>query len=394
MKKLTVFLRNLYSSTFIHMYYFQKHQLLKAYPNAELTFPFIKIQYQKLLAKNSDINYLFTPHQHYWGLIYKKETQEAILVGPVFSQRPSHSEIMDILHKYQIPPKHSKILQEFFQYIPKFSFQQFCSLLSLIYREFIGRDLIYNTLFKEDKNIQSHIANEHSLQVTKAKEEEIFHNSYRYEQQYLHYVETGNIEGLKRFFSNPLFVQTGRLADNNLRQAKNLAIASTTLATRAAIKGGVSVENAYQLSDIYIQQSEKLQDIEGIDQLQYSMLLDFTNRVSRVRYPKNISSDSYQAIQFIQKHTNQPLNVGDIAKYLARSRSHLSRNFKKEVGVSLNEFIMKAKLEEAKQLLIYTNQSISEISNYLCFSSQSYFQNKFKYFFNCTPYNYRKYNIH
>lgn len=392
MKTLTAFLKNIYDTTFIHMYYFQNHQLLKSYPNVEMNFPFIEIKYQKLLNQNTDISYLFTTHQHYWGLIYKKETQEAILIGPAFLEQPSPNEIKEILYEYQMPTQDLYALQEFFQFIPKFSFHQFCSLLALVYRELLGQDLIFDAFLKEDKEERRQIANEHSLQITKAKEEEHLHNTYQYEQQYLHYIETGNIEGLKHFFSNPLFVQTGRVADNTLRQAKNLAVISTTLATRAAIKGGLSIENAYQLSDIYIQQSEKLQDIGTIDQLQYSMLLDFTNRVAQARYPKDISNDSYQAIQFIQKHTNRPLSVGDIAEHLGCSRSHLSRNFKKEVGTTLNEFIMQAKLEEAKQLLAYTDQPISEISNYLCFSSQSYFQNKFKQFFGVTPLYYRKHN--
>lgn len=56
----------------------------------------------------------------------------------------------------------------------------------------------------------------------------------------------------------------------------------------------------------------------------------------------------------------------------------------------MNEFIMRCKLEEAKSLLSYTDKSISEISNYLCFSSQAYFQNVFKKKYGMTPNEYRK----
>ncbi|HBA68914.1 MAG TPA: hypothetical protein DCZ40_06105 [Lachnospiraceae bacterium] len=48
------------------------------------------------------------------------------------------------------------------------------------------------------------------------------------------------------------------------------------------------------------------------------------------------------------------------------------------------------KLEEAKSLLTYTDKPISEISNYLCFSSQAYFQNVFKKKYEITPNEYRK----
>ena len=56
----------------------------------------------------------------------------------------------------------------------------------------------------------------------------------------------------------------------------------------------------------------------------------------------------------------------------------------------MREFIMRCKLEEAKSLLTYTDKSLSEISSYLCFSSQAYFQNVFKKKFGVTPNEYRQ----
>ena len=56
----------------------------------------------------------------------------------------------------------------------------------------------------------------------------------------------------------------------------------------------------------------------------------------------------------------------------------------------MNSFIMRCKLEEAKSLLTHTDKSISEISSYLCFSSQAYFQNVFKKKYGITPNAYRK----
>ncbi|WP_442862488.1 helix-turn-helix domain-containing protein [Bacillus sp. USDA818B3_A] len=47
-------------------------------------------------------------------------------------------------------------------------------------------------------------------------------------------------------------------------------------------------------------------------------------------------------------------------------------------------------MEEAKDLLAFSDKSISEISNYLCFSSQSHFQKVFKDYYAITPQAYRK----
>ena len=56
----------------------------------------------------------------------------------------------------------------------------------------------------------------------------------------------------------------------------------------------------------------------------------------------------------------------------------LLAQFKKETGETIGRYIMKAKLQEAKLLLAYSNKSLVEISNFFFFSSESYFQNLFK----------------
>lgn len=68
----------------------------------------------------------------------------------------------------------------------------------------------------------------------------------------------------------------------------------------------------------------------------------------------------------------------------------MMRRFKEELGIHIGAFITSCKLEEAKTLLTYSDKSLSEISNYLCFSSQSYFQNVFKKQYGITPMQHRK----
>ena len=63
---------------------------------------------------------------------------------------------------------------------------------------------------------------------------------------------------------------------------------------------------------------------------------------------------------------------------LGVSASYLSRLFKKETGVSVSAYIRNRKIEMAKNLLRFSNDSMIEIANRLSFSSQSHFIQQFR----------------
>ena len=83
-------------------------------------------------------------------------------------------------------------------------------------------------------------------------------------------------------------------------------------------------------------------------------------------------------MSYIRNHVNTPLSLDDVAASIGRSVSYTGNLFKKETGQTLGNYIAECRLEEAKSLLYYTDMTLAEISSYLCFSSQSYFQNVFK----------------
>ena len=119
------------------------------------------------------------------------------------------------------------------------------------------------------------------------------------------------------------------------------------------------------------------------------MLVDFAQRVARSKMPQGMSQEIFNSVQYITQHINEAIQVGDVAEHIGRSRSWLCARFKKELGFDISHFIMRCKLEEAKSLLTYSDKPLIEISNYLCFSSQSYFQNVFKRKYGVTPKQFR-----
>ena len=78
-------------------------------------------------------------------------------------------------------------------------------------------------------------------------------------------------------------------------------IVTATLVSRAAIRGGMDVDDAFSHSDSYIQQCELLSLPEEIMNLQYRMILDYTERVERLHLgnpPTKLTVDVANYITF------------------------------------------------------------------------------------------------
>lgn len=201
------------------------------------------------------------------------------------------------------------------------------------------------------------------------------------------------MEGLAAFFKTVANTPTpeGKLADDALRQSKNIFIGFIALVGKAgAIKGNLDIEQTYQLIDLYTQECERCISVNQVNELRYNAIIDFAQRVADQKHPEAYSDEVYSALQFIKTHTNQPIGVDDVLKHVYKSRSMFMEQFKKETGETIARYIIKAKLQESKQLLAYSNKSIADISNFFYFSSQPHFQRAFKNEYGITPLAYRK----
>ena len=164
----------------------------------------------------------------------------------------------------------------------------------------------------------------------------------------------------------------------------------TALATRCAISSGVDADEAFQMSDLYIQTAENLNDPSAVQNLNLQMLLAFAQKVKDKLIPKTSDEALQRAIQYVLQNINCPITAAEVADHVGFSRSYFSTYFKEQLGFTLSAFILRCKLEEGKHLLQFTDKPLSVISNHLCFSSQSHFQTAFKKQYNVTPLQFRK----
>ncbi|GAA0696530.1 AraC family transcriptional regulator [Paraclostridium ghonii] len=95
-------------------------------------------------------------------------------------------------------------------------------------------------------------------------------------------------------------------------------------------------------------------------------------------------------INFIHNHYMEKINLKDISDEVNLSKSACCREFKKYMNCSIFEYIINYRLVISENLLITTNESITNIAYQCGFGSASYFIEKFKLQTGVSPFIYRK----
>lgn len=216
------------------------------------------------------------------------------------------------------------------------------------------------------------------------------HTRYFKELQFFNMVKNGNYQQLEEKLSKQIPDQVGRMSKNPLRQDIYEFVAAITLATRFSIEGGLSEEEAYHLSDTYIQKVDACQNAGEVWELYSNMFLDFTRRVEKRRQQGKYSPAIELAMDYIFNHLHYPISLKEISGQAGFTETYFSYIFKKETGVTLTEFIHKKRAEEAESLLRYSEYTLAAISQYLGFCSQSHFTSIFKKYTGMTPSKFRK----
>lgn len=223
------------------------------------------------------------------------------------------------------------------------------------------------------------------------EEEEAAHHTYIEEQYLLDCIRRGEAqEAIHQ--SHRLDQEMGAMSSDSLQQWKKTLIVSVTLSTRAAIEGGLSPKDAYSLSDFYLQKCDEIDDPTALIALRDASLKDFCSRIKETNEKQGYSPLVRRVCDYIHLHYREKIYLSEIAKMLKISESHLSRAFHQETGVTLQEYVVKVRIERASNLLRYSEESISAIGDYVGFPSQSYFGAVFRKFTGLTPRAFREAN--
>lgn len=85
-----------------------------------------------------------------------------------------------------------------------------------------------------------------------------------------------------------------------------------------------------------------------------------------------------RALRYIHEHLCESFTLTDLARAACISRFHFARLFRASVGSSPMEYVLKARMEAAKQMLVRGDQKIAATAAALGFFDQSHFTRTFR----------------
>lgn len=226
--------------------------------------------------------------------------------------------------------------------------------------------------------------------VFESRETLRFHTPESYERGLMEAIEEGDLEKMRHKLMQPTLGRIGMLSKNQTRNWQYLFVTGAAISARAAMRGGLNYETACNMADCYCQEMDTLKTESQANDLYVKMFADFCEQVSLSKKAQRRTPLSNACCDYIYKHLHEKISLDDLARHCGFSPRYLSRLFQQEMGVSLPDYIQSMKVKEAEQLLICTNATISEISTFLGFSSQSYFSFLFKKANHISPQQFRK----
>jgi len=110
---------------------------------------------------------------------------------------------------------------------------------------------------------------------------------------------------------------------------------------------------------------------------------DFNKHTDR----KNMVIEDISA--FVRSRNGKPVTINELSDRFSYSRSHISKEFKRHTGLGLKEYIDKIRLGKSKEMLSYSDFSISQIAFELGFKDIYSFSRFFKKHTTYCPKTYR-----
>ena len=332
--------------------------------------------------EDQNVQYLSTPARETFFLFM---TQDSFLLraGPVLQNPITPEQLAPLIRAGLLPFRNKSELAAYYAA---------CPVLDDRHLFYSGK--LLETLFQSERSLSdlsevepdtgSPIDDGYYLQTHDYRTRQFQHVPYAIELEICRGIANGDTLSSQHILSDINRLPRAKLANTPIRSLKNSLICSCTFMARAAISGGVKPDEAFTLSDTYIQRIEAAQTTGQLTGFEAEMIEGFTVRVQSARGSMHSSIVS-QAMEYIDTHLSEPIRLCDIATSVFHNANYLSGLFKRETNETIHNYIIRRRIEEASYFVLHSNDPIADIATFYQFCSQSHFVQCFRKIVGQTP---------
>ena len=197
---------------------------------------------------------------------------------------------------------------------------------------------------------------------------------------------TGAKEILNSILGTILFHNPGDLGVLKARLLELLSILS-----RSAVEGGVDIDVMLEKNLTFVNKVMHIDNQQDLCAWISTALNEFVELVYSSQDARKVTQIR-PAINYIDANYDKPISLADIARISHLSVSRLAHIFKEQMGITIIDYLTSVRIERAKQLLLATGQSCTEICFQVGYNNQSYFSRTFKELVGMTPRQFRARN--
>lgn len=211
------------------------------------------------------------------------------------------------------------------------------------------------------------------------------------ERALLHKVKIGDRTGAKEILNSILgTILFKDIGDLGILKARLLELLSVL--SRAAVEGGVDIDTMLEKNLAYVNKVMQIDDQEDLCAWISAALNEFIELVYSSQDARKMTQIR-PAIDYIHGHYSEPITLAEIAKASHLSISRLAHLFKEQMGITPIDYVTGVRIERAKELLLGTDQSCTEICFEAGYTNHSYFTRTFKALVGMTPRQFRVQNL-
>ena len=152
-----------------------------------------------------------------------------------------------------------------------------------------------------------------------------------------------------------------------------------------------SMKKIYEMS-IEEQNDFELQTHMLLLNIWHKLYQHFSTQPNERSKPKQHLQRLRDILAFIEQNYKQEISLEDVAKTANICKSECCRFFKKQMGITIFDYILYTRIQNSLPLLKKID-SITDVAANVGFSSPSYYSQVFKRYMKCTPMEYRKDSI-